>query len=55
MKDWMLAGLVYVSAWVVGRMLVDQTGGDPFVIGWLVGCTAVILRCKVPWFRVQED
>lgn len=51
MKDWLLAGAVYLTAWFVGRGLVS-IGADPFITGWCVASIAVYLRWRCPGLRV---
>lgn len=48
MTDWLLAGCVYVPAWIVGRLIVDATGWDGFTVGWMVGGLALCLRMEGP-------
>lgn len=52
MKDWLLAGAVYLTAWFVGQGLVSALGADPFITGWCVASTAVCLRWQCPGLRV---
>jgi hypothetical protein len=53
MTDFILAGCVYVPAYFFGRWLTDYTGWDGFVIGWLIGSTAVLARWQIPGLRVR--
>ena len=44
MDDFLKAGLVYVPAWVIGRMLCHFEWTDPFIVGWIVASVAVCVR-----------
>lgn len=46
MKDFLTGGLVYVPAWIIGRKFSEYF--DPFIVGWMVSATAVIIR--IYWF-----
>jgi hypothetical protein len=49
MLDFLLKGLVYVPAFMIGKALVNA-GLDPFDAGWIVGCAAVITSATIwPW------
>lgn len=45
MKDWLLAGLVYVPAFLIGQWISDhQSVISAFWCGWIFGGGAVLIR-----------
>lgn len=52
MKDWLLAGCVYVPAFIAGRVLSDYF--DPFLCGWFVAGAAIFFRFQGPMFFRAE-
>lgn len=54
MNDFLRSGLVYVPAWVLGRCICREFTDyvDPFIVAWILGCTAVLFRLQGPqWIR----
>jgi hypothetical protein len=48
MRDWLLAGCVYIPAFILARMAVDH-GFDPLFVGWLSGGVAVFVVVIGTW------
>lgn len=46
MADWLIAGLIYVPAFLLGRWLSEYI--DPFAAGWIAASVAVLLRTTGP-------
>jgi hypothetical protein len=44
MIDFLIAGCVYLPAYILGRWLADHGYVDPYLAGWIAGAGAVLAR-----------
>lgn len=44
MKDWIVAGLIYVPTYQIGKWISHFDWADPYLVGWMVAALSVCLR-----------